>query len=84
MEESLTLEELMATLNASREREHRQNKFMAALKGIDIDASSRQEAMERVQEEMRRIEEERGIGSSSPNKKNPLSAWGIAVEEEEG
>ena len=27
----------MATLNASRDREHRERKFLAAMQGIDID-----------------------------------------------
>jgi len=81
MEEALSLEELMATLNASKEREHRERKFMAALKGIDLDANEKREAMERVREEMERLEDERGPSASS-QLENPLTAWGISVQEE--
>ena len=37
LEEDLTLEELAALLEAAREKEHRWFKFMAGLKGIDLD-----------------------------------------------
>jgi len=37
LESNLSLDELMATLNASREREKRERKFLAAIQGIDID-----------------------------------------------
>lgn len=39
MEESLTLEELYLLFGAQSRAEHRHNKFMAALKGIDLDDS---------------------------------------------
>lgn len=34
------MEELIVTLNALRDREHRDRKFFAALQGVDIDADS--------------------------------------------
>lgn len=37
LEESLSLEELMETYKAIFEREHRHNKFLAALQGHDLD-----------------------------------------------
>lgn len=37
MEENLTVEELSAILDASREAEHEKRKFAAALKGINLD-----------------------------------------------
>ena len=37
MENSITLEELYAYLDAMYRSEHRRNKFAAALKGVDID-----------------------------------------------
>lgn len=40
LEETLSLPELMATLTAAQEAEYRRNKFMAALKGIDLDKES--------------------------------------------
>lgn len=37
LEESLCFEELVATINAMREREQRERKFLAALQGVDLD-----------------------------------------------
>lgn len=37
------MEELVATLNALREKEVRNNKFLAALQGIDMDEDQKQE-----------------------------------------
>lgn len=72
----------MATLNASRDREHRHNKFMAALKGIDLDEGSKQESLKRVQEEMERLEAERdGVAPSRQTEQSDLSAFGIMVVE---
>jgi len=34
------MEELIVTLNALRDREHRDRRFFAALQGVDIDADS--------------------------------------------
>ena len=42
------MQELMATLNAIYKREHRQQKFMAALQGVDIDKESKGEQDEAV------------------------------------
>lgn len=54
MEESLSLEELNAIVNAIYAREARNNKFMAALKGIDLDAGS--DSKERFEDVKRRAE----------------------------
>jgi hypothetical protein len=40
LEECLTFEELTAIINALREKEARENKFMAAIQGIDLDEES--------------------------------------------
>lgn len=32
----------MATLNASRDREHRERKFLAAMQGIDLDEAEKE------------------------------------------
>lgn len=37
MEEQLTLDELRVTLEAKREHEYKQQKFAAALKGVNLD-----------------------------------------------
>jgi len=38
LESNLSIEELIATLKASREAEKRERKFFAAIQGIDLDA----------------------------------------------
>jgi ribosomal protein L12E/L44/L45/RPP1/RPP2 len=43
LEETMTLPELMATIGAVYEREKRNHRFVAALKGIDIDENSEEE-----------------------------------------
>lgn len=40
LEASITLEELQQILDASREQQYRKNKFMAGLKGINLDEAS--------------------------------------------
>lgn len=40
LESSLSVEELIVTLNAMREKETNERKFLAALKGIDLDKGS--------------------------------------------
>lgn len=37
LEESLTIEELILTVESIRDREHRHNKFLAAMQGVDLD-----------------------------------------------
>ena len=54
LENNVTLEELNAIVNKSREQKHQQNKFLAAMKGIDLDQSENQE--ERFNEVQRRVE----------------------------
>lgn len=54
LEQNVTLEELNAIVNKSREIKHQQNKFLAAMKGIDLDQSTDQE--ERFNEVQRRVE----------------------------
>lgn len=51
LEENISLPELQAILDAQRQVEHRHHKFMAALKGIDIDegANNNQRRLEEIQ-----------------------------------
>ena len=59
LEECLTLQELEKIVAAAREQEVRQNKFLAALKGIDLEegdsggTSKFEEVEERVQSRIR-------------------------------
>jgi hypothetical protein len=51
MEDSISMPELVAILNAKSKQEHEDRKFFAALQGVDIDkdnSSEGQEAWERI------------------------------------
>lgn len=56
IEESLSLPELEHVVTAAREKEMRNNRFMAALKGVNLDEDT---AVDKVEEMKRRIEAER-------------------------
>jgi hypothetical protein len=43
LEESLSIEELTATLDAIRKREDRDKRFQAALQGVDLDGASKED-----------------------------------------
>lgn len=77
----MTLPELQAIIEASREREHRRNKFAAALKGIDLDEGTKQSNEERFEEVQRRalvkLHGERAVDNSE------LMSLGFEVEIEE-
>lgn len=47
LEENLSLPELEAILDAWRERNYEQNKFLAAIKGIDLEASAAESVQNR-------------------------------------
>lgn len=43
LEELLSIDELLATLNAYREQKQNERKFLAALQGVDLDKESEQQ-----------------------------------------
>lgn len=54
LEENLSYPELIAMVKAARERDHRQMKFQAALKGIDIDKNKpKDDPVERVKRKVK-------------------------------
>lgn len=55
LEDALSLPELQAILNASREKEHRHNKFLAALHGVDIDKGRQEDAEAAFDRVQRRV-----------------------------
>lgn len=55
LEESLNLSELELIVKAARDKEHRHNKFMAAIQGIDIDAGAQEDAKERFDRIERKV-----------------------------
>jgi hypothetical protein len=55
LEECLNLPELEKILKASRDKEHEQRKFAAALEGINLDEASESENKERFEAVQRRV-----------------------------
>jgi hypothetical protein len=49
LEESVTLDELNLLLKAAHEARHKDHRFAAALKGIDIDKDERENRFEQIQ-----------------------------------
>lgn len=82
LEESLTLEELVWTVEAARKRDERQNKFLAALKGINLDDDGEETltAEEKV-EEMKRKAAGRAKGMSDDEIEFEDLGLDIEVEE---
>lgn len=79
LEESLSLPELRHILDASREKEHRHNKFMAALKGVDLDEGTN-DAKEKFDEVQRRVQSRlRGVSAQQLE----MDEFGLDIEEEE-
>lgn len=77
LEEHLNLKELEVMVSASREREMRHHRFMAALKGIDLDEGDK--AVNKVDEMKRRIEaEQKGVSTEALD----YMDMGFDVEEE--
>lgn len=56
MEETLTLNELYLLAGAGREREYKDQKFLAALKGIDLDEEQNSETQASFEEVQRKAE----------------------------
>jgi len=78
METHLSLPELEAILQAARERQYVQNKFIAALKGVDLD-----EGMESVEERFDAIESRaRAKAMGMSPEAYELSDIGVGVETE--
>lgn len=79
LETHINLNELEVILDAARDKEHRHNRFMAMLKGIDIDAPAKEEAKERFDRAKMRAES-RLTGRSSEELE--LDSLGIEIETE--
>lgn len=79
LEESLSLPELQAVLDASREREYRANKFAAALKGVDLDNNG-ENAKDKFEEVQRRVEAKLAGKSQESTELDEL-AFDFEVEE---
>ena len=53
MEENISLDELTVILEAYRKQQYQQNKFLAALKGIDIEAGAAEDKVEEIKRKIR-------------------------------
>lgn len=80
LEDALSLPELEVILTASREKEHRYNKFMAALQGVDIDKGN-QESAEAAFDRVQRRATARLSGASEEQLEH--NDFGIEFEIEE-
>lgn len=80
LEDSLNLDELRSIIDAGREREHRHHKFMAAIKGIDLDAETNSNTETKFDEIKRRVES-RLTGASEQQLE--LDVFGLDVESDE-
>lgn len=84
LEECLSLPELQAILDASREAEHRRNKFQAALKGVDLDEGTKQETEDAFERVQRRAQARlRGISEEEVDKLADADMFGLDFEIEE-
>lgn len=52
----INIEELKAILDAGRERDYRNQRFMAAIQGIDIDKDAKNDAEDRFEAVKQRVE----------------------------
>lgn len=80
MENNLSLAELEAILEAAREAQYRQNKFLAALKGIDLESTAATTAEDKVQQVKNRVAAK--LAGVDPEIYE-LGTLGLGVEEEE-
>jgi Ca2+-binding EF-hand superfamily protein len=79
LEDTISLEELEQIVSAGREREHRHNKFMAALKGVDIDSDGESDMQERFASVQRNAD---AILSGRDIEEVELEDLGIDIEKE--
>jgi len=79
MEENISLNELYAVIGALREREYRQNKFSAALTGVNLDEETGKTA-----ESAFSVAEERAneILTGMNSEERTMSELGFGVEDE--
>lgn len=80
LEDVLSLPELEAILKASRDRETRQNKFLAALQGIDLDKHDQTDAQEAFDRVQRRVQSKLSGASEDQIEHNDFG-FGFDIED---
>lgn len=81
LEINLTLSELELILSAAREKEDRNNRFLAAINGIDIDGDKEEKTVKEKVEEKKQILAAQAAGKT--REQFELDAFGIDIEIEE-
>jgi len=80
LERNISLPELEVIVDAAREKEFNRNKFMAALKGIDLDANAAGSAQDRFEEAKARAYA-KAAGKSEEEAVLGELGWGIEEED---
>lgn len=84
LEENLNLDELNLIIKAAHEREHRTNKFLAALKGIDLDKGKESDAQKKFERAQLRAQARlNGMSEEEMEEQNQvqtLTSWGFKIE----
>lgn len=78
LEESLCLSELELIVQAARDKEHRSQKFFAALKGVDLDAKD-EEAKRKFEEIKRRADAKVHNKTREQQEREELAEFGLDV-----
>jgi hypothetical protein len=78
LEESLSLQELDLILKHKRESERNQQKFLAAIQGIDLSKNDKNEVQERLDEVRRRVAEH-NLGEEEATRQE-FAAIGLGFE----
>lgn len=81
LEDSLSLDELHVAVKAQRAKEERHNRFMAAIKGINLDEDGDTMTAEEKVEEMKRRAEAKRAGKSDDEFEFDELGLDIEVEE---
>lgn len=80
LEESLNLPELELVVSAARDREERNNRWLAAVNGVDLSQTEGQNAKEKVEEMKRRRE---ALDAGKTFEEFEFDEFGIEIEVEE-
>jgi hypothetical protein len=84
LEESLSLPELELILEAYRKQKHEDRKFMAALKGIDLDEGKKEEAQDFLANIERRAKARiGGVDEATVDRITDADIFGLEFEVEE-
>jgi hypothetical protein len=82
LEESISLPELEMIIKAQRDKERRRDKFVAAMKGIDLDEHEHSDEVDEVEEiRLKVIAEHRGVDVEQVRFEEADNGLGYELEE---